>query len=136
MYQKAYENRSCQAREKGKYMAWSTQVDRCLARTGEREQFDYRARQESAQDKQLGILKELLSHKGFGWDETRKMVVADGSLWNYYVKFRGRSVENYAAVCVIIGNDPIAAGYGDGGTDVDHLGWIGNERGGGHRVWK
>ena len=36
--------------------------------------------------KQYGILKELLSNPGFKWDEMRKMIVANDSVWDYYVK--------------------------------------------------
>jgi hypothetical protein len=36
--------------------------------------------------KQFEILKELLGHKGFKWDETRKMVIADNSVWNAYIQ--------------------------------------------------
>lgn len=36
--------------------------------------------------KQYGVLKELLSHTGFEWDETRKTIIANDSMWNDYVK--------------------------------------------------
>lgn len=36
--------------------------------------------------KQYGILKELLSNPGFKWDEMRKMIVANDSVWDDYVK--------------------------------------------------
>lgn len=36
--------------------------------------------------KQYGVLKELLAQNGFKWDEARKMVVADNSVWNDYIK--------------------------------------------------
>ncbi|RVW35304.1 hypothetical protein CK203_098689 [Vitis vinifera] len=36
--------------------------------------------------KQYGILSELLEQSGFGWDETRNMVVADDSAWEDYIK--------------------------------------------------
>ncbi|KAF5471071.1 hypothetical protein F2P56_011543 [Juglans regia] len=61
--------------------------------------------------KQFGILKELLSHKGFRWDETQKMVIADNSVWNDYIKthpdariFRNRHIQNYDQLYTIFGN--------------------------------
>jgi len=36
--------------------------------------------------KQFGVLKELISQSGFMWNETKKMVVADNSVWNDYIK--------------------------------------------------
>lgn len=36
--------------------------------------------------KQYDILKELLGKSGFEWDENRKMVIADDSVWNEYIK--------------------------------------------------
>ena len=41
--------------------------------------------------KDYGVVKTLLGHNGFGWDETRQMVVADDKVW-----------DNYIAVCNII----------------------------------
>ena len=38
--------------------------------------------------KQYDILKELLGQSGFEWDEKRKMVFADESVWNEYIKVR------------------------------------------------
>ena len=36
--------------------------------------------------KQYGTLKQLLFHPGFKWDKTRKMIIADDSIWTNYVK--------------------------------------------------
>lgn len=36
--------------------------------------------------KQFGILKEILVHKGFLWDEKQRMVVSDAAVWNDYIK--------------------------------------------------
>lgn len=36
--------------------------------------------------KQFDILKELLSQSDFEWDEKRKMVIADDSVWSEYIK--------------------------------------------------
>lgn len=36
--------------------------------------------------KQFGVLKELLAHRGFVWNKTQKMVVANNSVWNDYIR--------------------------------------------------
>lgn len=46
--------------------------------------------------KQFGVLKELLAHSGFMWNETKKMVVADNSVWNDYIKVISLHVIQYA----------------------------------------
>lgn len=58
------------------------------------------------------LVNELLCHRGFEWDDERKMVVANDSVWNEYIKMRpdakclgARSIENYDELHVIIGND-------------------------------
>lgn len=38
--------------------------------------------------KQYDILKELLDHRDFEWDETRKMVIANDYAWNQFVRVR------------------------------------------------
>ena len=35
--------------------------------------------------KDYGVVKTLLGHIGFGWDETRQMVVADDKVWESYI---------------------------------------------------
>lgn len=37
-------------------------------------------------NKQYRVLKELLSHAGFKWDATRKMIIGNDSVWNDYTK--------------------------------------------------
>lgn len=117
MYHKVYETRSYNAKDKVKYMAWTSEMDRCLteilveevkkgnkidstlkpaayraALTALNENFGLDLTKEHIRNrlktwrKQFGILKELLAHKGFKWDETRKMVIADNSVWNDYSK--------------------------------------------------
>ncbi|MED6170681.1 hypothetical protein PIB30_033333 [Stylosanthes scabra] len=64
--------------------------------------------------KQYDILKELLSHSGFEWDEKRMMVIASDTVWNEYIKInpdarilKGRVIRNYKEWCIIIGHsDP------------------------------
>lgn len=36
--------------------------------------------------KQYDILKELINQSSFEWDEKRKMVIANDSVWNEYIK--------------------------------------------------
>ncbi|KAK7400983.1 hypothetical protein VNO78_12292 [Psophocarpus tetragonolobus] len=76
--------------------------------------------------KQFGVLKELLAHKGFMWNETKNMVVADDSVWNDYIQahpnariFRAKSIENYDKLCTILGNDQEVANFSDNVTDTD-----------------
>lgn len=35
--------------------------------------------------KDYGIVKTLLSHPGFAWDDIRQMVVADDKIWDSYI---------------------------------------------------
>ncbi|MBA0658141.1 hypothetical protein Goklo_010374 [Gossypium klotzschianum] len=44
--------------------------------------------------KQYGTLRDLLSHPGFKWDRTWKMIIADDSVWTNYVKAwkKGKSI--------------------------------------------
>ncbi|KAJ7001447.1 hypothetical protein NC653_011768 [Populus alba x Populus x berolinensis] len=37
--------------------------------------------------KDYGVVKTLLTHTGFGWDESRQMVVADDKVWDSYIAF-------------------------------------------------
>lgn len=46
--------------------------------------------------KKFVVLKELLAHRGFMWNETKKMVVADNSVWNDYIKVILLHVIQYA----------------------------------------
>nr|POF04668.1 dexh-box atp-dependent rna helicase dexh18, mitochondrial [Quercus suber] len=121
MYHKVYETRSYNAKDKVKYMAWTSEMDRCLteilveevkkgnkidsshstlkpaayraALTALNENFVLDLTKEHIRNrlktwrKQFGILRELLAHKGFKWDETRKMVIADNSVvWQPYIE--------------------------------------------------
>uniref|UniRef100_A0A2N9FX33 Myb/SANT-like domain-containing protein n=1 Tax=Fagus sylvatica TaxID=28930 RepID=A0A2N9FX33_FAGSY len=157
MYHKVYETRSYNAKEKVKYMAWTSEMDRCLteilveevkkgnkidstfkpaayraAITALKEKFGLELTKEHVRNrlktwkKQFGILKELLAHKGFKWDETRKMVIADNSVWNDYSKahpdakqFRAKFIENYDELCIIVGNDQTVASSSDNDAEID-----------------
>ncbi|XP_012081739.2 uncharacterized protein At2g29880 isoform X1 [Jatropha curcas] len=41
--------------------------------------------------KDYGVVKTLLGHTGFGWDETRQMVVADDKVWDGYISVRSEA---------------------------------------------
>ncbi|KAJ1384112.1 Myb/SANT-like domain [Sesbania bispinosa] len=76
--------------------------------------------------KQFGVLKELLAHRGFVWNKTQKMVVADDSAWNDYIRvhpdariFRAKSIENFDKLCVVLGNDQTVASSSDNVTEID-----------------
>ncbi|XP_048234402.1 uncharacterized protein At2g29880 isoform X2 [Ricinus communis] len=58
--------------------------------------------------KDYGVVKTLLSHSGFRWDETRQMVVADDKVWDSYIAvrtearpFRRKSFPLYKQMSVI-----------------------------------
>ncbi|XP_065868025.1 uncharacterized protein At2g29880-like [Euphorbia lathyris] len=58
--------------------------------------------------KDYGVVKTLLSSSGFGWDETRQMVVADDQVWDSYIPvkcearpFRRKSFPLYKLMSVI-----------------------------------
>ncbi|CAK9155012.1 unnamed protein product [Ilex paraguariensis] len=76
--------------------------------------------------KQFAALKEILAQKGFKWDKAQKMVIANDTVWNDYLKvhpdakvFRAKFVENYDELSLIVGNDQAIASCSDDGTEVD-----------------
>ncbi|KAL3818312.1 hypothetical protein ACJIZ3_004217 [Penstemon smallii] len=61
--------------------------------------------------KQYNATRDLLNYDGFQWDETRKMVFAEDSVWDKYLKehpkaraFRNKRLPDYPDFCVIYGN--------------------------------
>ncbi|XP_077252146.1 L10-interacting MYB domain-containing protein-like [Tasmannia lanceolata] len=65
-------------------------------------------------NKQYQIVKSLLNHGGFRWDDASSMVVADENVWEDYIKvhpdakqFRRKSLPNYNELCIIIGENQI-----------------------------
>ncbi|KAE8681941.1 two-component response regulator ARR2-like [Hibiscus syriacus] len=57
-------------------------------------------------------VKNLLNQKGFSWDATRQMVVAESKIWDEYVKvnpdvrpYRLKSLPYYDDLCVIYGDN-------------------------------
>lgn len=117
MHSKVYQTRSSNAKEKAKYMVWTSEMDNCLTKVlaeqvkkGNKvdnilkpaafaaalkvlnEKFGLYLTKEHIKNrlktwrKQFGVLKEILAHRGFVWNETQKMVVADNSVWNDYIR--------------------------------------------------
>lgn len=115
--EETYYNEVDNAKDKGKYISWTDEMDRCLtqllvqqvmlgnkldknfkpvaymaALTVLNEKFGLDLTKENIRNrlktwkKQYGLVKELLSHGGFEWDERYKMVVATDSDWNEYIK--------------------------------------------------
>ncbi|XP_042484102.1 L10-interacting MYB domain-containing protein-like isoform X1 [Macadamia integrifolia] len=75
--------------------------------------------------KQYGVIKELLSQSGFEWDGKQKMVIAEDSVWNDYIKthpdakaFQARYIENYDELCLIFGNDKLEESCSRNGTEL------------------
>ncbi|XP_027341993.1 uncharacterized protein LOC113854889 isoform X2 [Abrus precatorius] len=157
LHQKVYQTRSSNAKEKVKYMVWTTEMDKCLT-----EVLAEQVKKGNIVDnilkpaafsgalktlngkygmcvtkghiknrlktwrKQFGVLKELLTHRGFMWNETKKMVVADNSVWSDYIKthpdarvFQGKSIENYDQLCTILGSDQVVASFSDNVAEID-----------------
>ncbi|KAF6171096.1 hypothetical protein GIB67_020575 [Kingdonia uniflora] len=58
------------------------------------------------------VVKKMKNISGFGWDEERKIVVADEALWKevlktrkHLKKFKGKPLSNYEEIAEILGND-------------------------------
>ncbi|EOX95182.1 Uncharacterized protein TCM_004738 isoform 1 [Theobroma cacao] len=74
-------------------------------------------------------VKNLLNQKGFTWDATRQMVIADGKVWDEYIKvnpdvrpYRVKTVPYYNDLCFIYG-DRRAGEKGDNVSETSsHLG--------------
>ncbi|KAL2236900.1 L10-interacting MYB domain-containing protein isoform X1 [Sesamum indicum] len=71
-------------------------------------------------------VKNLLGQKGFSWDETRQMVVADDYVWEAYIKinpearpYRTKSVLNFDDLCLIYGYTVADGRYSRSSHDVD-----------------
>ena len=127
LHPKVYHTRSSNAKEKGKYVVWTSEMDNCLTKVlaeqvkkGNKvdnmlkpaafaaavnalnEKFGMYLSKGHIKNrlktwrKQFGVLKELLIQRGFVWNETQKMVVADDALWNEYIKVTSLSVIRYA----------------------------------------
>ncbi|XP_065850849.1 L10-interacting MYB domain-containing protein [Euphorbia lathyris] len=62
--------------------------------------------------KECDNISSLLSHGGFVWDATRKMVIANEAIWEAYIQeqpdaiyYRNRILENYVDLCLIQRNE-------------------------------
>ncbi|KAK4435743.1 hypothetical protein Salat_0737800 [Sesamum alatum] len=71
-------------------------------------------------------VKNLLGQKGFSWDETRQMVVADDYEWEAYIKihpearpYRTKAVLNFDDLCLIYGYTVADGRYSRSSHDVD-----------------
>ncbi|KAK7259947.1 hypothetical protein RIF29_25581 [Crotalaria pallida] len=76
--------------------------------------------------KQFKVLKEILAHRGFVWNETQKMVIANNSVWNDYIRehpdakiFRAKSIENFDKLCIVLGNDQAIQTFSENDTEID-----------------
>ncbi|KAL5788829.1 hypothetical protein ACOSP7_005778 [Xanthoceras sorbifolium] len=68
--------------------------------------------------KDYGVVKTLLNHSGFGWDETRQMVVADDKVWESYIAvksearpFRRKSFPLYKQMSIIFEGERVTGKY-------------------------
>lgn len=68
--------------------------------------------------KDYGVVKTLLGHIEFGWDETRQMVVADDKVWDSYIAvrsearpFRRKSFPLYKQMSVIFEGETANSKY-------------------------
>ncbi|OMO68652.1 hypothetical protein COLO4_29519 [Corchorus olitorius] len=64
---------------------------------------------------QYASIKALLTLKGFCWDETQKMVIADDRVWNKYIKehpefrrYKNKSMPCYDDMCIICRNESVS----------------------------
>ncbi|OMP08266.1 hypothetical protein COLO4_06628 [Corchorus olitorius] len=156
MHRKSYQTRSSNAKEKGNYFQWSSEMDGCLTKvlaeqvkkgnktdnalkpaaymaavTVINKKFGLDLTKEHLRNrlrtlkKQFGIVKGILAQKGFQWDEERRMVVADASVWKDYIKahpdarqFQARYIDNYDELCIIFGNDQAIAGCSENDAET------------------
>ncbi|KAI4308230.1 hypothetical protein L6164_031327 [Bauhinia variegata] len=66
--------------------AYETAVSSLNAKFGLNLTKDHIKNRLKTRKKQYEQIKELLSHSGFKWDETQKIVIANDSTWNDYIK--------------------------------------------------
>ncbi|KAK9290587.1 hypothetical protein L1049_008758 [Liquidambar formosana] len=62
--------------------------------------------------RQYSCIKTLVGQKGFTWDETQQIVIADDCVWNNYIKvhpnfrrYRNTTMPSYRDMCTICGNE-------------------------------
>ncbi|KAJ6402955.1 hypothetical protein OIU84_014962 [Salix udensis] len=68
--------------------------------------------------KDYGVVKTLLTRAGFGWDESRQMVVADDKVWDSYIAvkcearpFRRKSFPLYKQMSIIFEGERVAGKF-------------------------
>ncbi|KAK9285420.1 hypothetical protein L1049_024613 [Liquidambar formosana] len=73
-------------------------------------------------------VQELLNQTGFGWNDTKKMVEAEDSVWDDYLQnhsdaaqFRHRSIDNFDDISLIIGNDQANGQGAQTGIEADNI---------------
>jgi len=113
--EETYYNQSDKANDRGKYVSWTNEMDRCLTQLlveqvmlGNKLEKNFKPVAYTAAlsvlndklgldltkernrmktwKKQYGLVVELLSHSGFEWDERYKMGAANDSDWNEYIE--------------------------------------------------
>ncbi|KAF8414081.1 hypothetical protein HHK36_002080 [Tetracentron sinense] len=77
--------------------------------------------------KEYLAISTLLDQSGFGWDDTKKMVTADDSVWDEYLKshsdarpYRTKSIPDFDSLSLIIANDSANGNGMLSGFDVEH----------------
>ncbi|KAK9286166.1 hypothetical protein L1049_014548 [Liquidambar formosana] len=73
-------------------------------------------------------MQELLNQTGFGWNDTKKMVEAENSVWDDYLQnhsdaaqFHHRSIDNFDDISLIIGNDQANGQGAQNGIEADNI---------------
>ncbi|KAF8380702.1 hypothetical protein HHK36_028192 [Tetracentron sinense] len=77
--------------------------------------------------KEYLAISTLLDQSGFGWDDTKKMVTADDSIWDEYLKshsdarpYRTKSIPDFDSLSLIIANDSANGSGMLSGFDAEH----------------
>ncbi|KAF8404937.1 hypothetical protein HHK36_009832 [Tetracentron sinense] len=77
--------------------------------------------------KEYLAISTLLDQSSFGWDDTKKMVTADDSVWDEYLKshsdarpYRTKSIPDFDSLSLIIANDSANGNGMFSGFDAEH----------------
>ncbi|KAF8411585.1 hypothetical protein HHK36_004141 [Tetracentron sinense] len=77
--------------------------------------------------KEYLAISTLLDQSGFGWDDTKKMVTADDSVWDEYLKshsdarpYMTKSIPDFDSLSLIIANDSANGSGMLSGFDAEH----------------
>lgn len=94
--------------------AWMDMIASFNAKFGYSYDVDILKNRHKTLKRQYIAIKHLLQQDGFSWDDTRKMVTADDSVWHEYIKghsdarqFMKRPMTNYKDMRVICGDGSI-----------------------------